>query len=87
MPLTEEQKLSNRAKSKVRARVEHVFGAQAAMGGHLVRTIGLQRAKVKIGLMNLVYNMKRLVQLIQRDTKTAKRDLMTPYREDAPEIA
>jgi IS5 family transposase len=86
-PLTEEQKQANRTKSKVRARVEHVFGAQAAMGGHLVRTIGLQRAKVKIGLMNLVYNMKRLVQLIQRDTKTAKRDLMTPYREDAPEIA
>jgi len=36
-PLTEEQKQSNRTKSKVRARVEHVFGAQAAMGGHLVR--------------------------------------------------
>ncbi|CAA9893022.1 transposase [Candidatus Methylobacter favarea] len=47
-PLTEEQKQSNRTKSKVRARVEHVFGAQA-MGGHLVPTIGLQRAKVKIG--------------------------------------
>ena len=51
-PLTEEQKLSNRTKSKVRARVEHVFGAQAAMGGHLVRTIGLQRAKVKIDDMD-----------------------------------
>ncbi|MDP3331639.1 MAG: IS5 family transposase [Methylococcaceae bacterium] len=47
-PLTEEQKHSNRTKSKVRARVEHVFGAQAAMGGHWVRTIGLERAKVKI---------------------------------------
>jgi len=65
--------------------VEHVFGAQAAMGGHRVRTIGWQRAKVKIGLMNLVYNMKRLVQLIQRDTKTAQRDLTPPYREGAPE--
>lgn len=86
-PLTEEQKQANRTKSKVRARVEHVFGAQAAMGGHLVRTIGLERAKVKIGLMNLVYNMKRLVQLIQRDTKTAKRALTGPYREGAPEMA
>jgi len=28
-----------------------------------VRTIGLERAKVKVGLMNLVYNMRRLVQL------------------------
>lgn len=86
-PLTEEQKQSNRTKSKVRARVEHVFGAQAAMGGHLVRTIGLERAKVKIGLMNLVYNMKRLVQLIQRDEKAAKRDLTNSYREGAPEMA
>jgi IS5 family transposase len=68
-PLTEEQKQSNRTKSKVRARVEHIFGAQAAMGGHFVRTIGLARAKVKIGMMNLVYNMVRLVQLITLDQK------------------
>ena len=53
--LTEEQQTLNQQKSKVRARVEHIFGAQAAMGGHIVRTIGLDRAKVKIGLMNLVY--------------------------------
>lgn len=32
------------------------------MGGKLVRTIGLTRAKAKIGMMNLVYNMNRLVQ-------------------------
>ena len=68
-PLTEEQKQSNRIKSKVRARVEHVFGAQAAMGGHLVRTIGLKRVQVKIGIMNLVYNMTRLVQLLKRDAR------------------
>lgn len=68
-PLTEEQKEANRIKSKVRARVEHVFGAQAQMGGHIVRTIGLARAKVKIGMMNLVYNMKRLGQLLKRDAK------------------
>ena len=54
-----------------RARVEHVFGAQHAMGGHIVRTIGLARAKVKIGMMNLVYNMKRLGQLIKRDVRAA----------------
>ena len=83
-PLTEEQKQSNRTKSKVRARVEHVFGAQAAMGGHVVRTIGLQRANVKIGLMNLVYNMKRLIQLIKRDAKAVKQDLMNHHRKGAP---
>jgi hypothetical protein len=34
-----------------RAVVEHVFGAQANdMGGSLVRTIGLARAKAKIGM-------------------------------------
>jgi IS5 family transposase len=70
-PLTDTQKASNRVKSKTRARVEHVFGAQHAMGGHIVRTIGLARAKVKIGMMNLVYNMKRLVQLIKRDVSAA----------------
>jgi IS5 family transposase len=66
-PLSEAQKLSNKEKSKVRACVEHVFGAQAQMGGHLVRTIGRLRAEVKIGMMNLVYNMVRLGQLLKRD--------------------
>lgn len=68
-PLSEEQKVSNRIKSKTRARVEHVFGAQHLMGGHIVRTIGIARANVKIGLMNLVYNMTRLGQLIKRDAR------------------
>lgn len=72
-PLTQEQKESNRAKSKTRARVEHVFGSQAQMGGHIVRTIGLLRAEVKIGMMNLVYNMRRLGQLIRRDMLAAAR--------------
>jgi IS5 family transposase len=85
-PLTEEQKLSNRMKSKVRARVEHVFGAQAAMGGHAVRTIGLQRAKVKVGLMNLVYNMMRLLQLIKRDANAIQRDLLNQHRKGAPVV-
>lgn len=71
-PLTDEQKAANRVKSKIRVRVEHVFAAQHAMGGHLVRTIGLARAKVKIGMMNLVYNMRRLVQLIRRDLSAAR---------------
>ena len=66
-PLTEEQKKSNNKKSKVRSRVEHVFGAQAQMGGHTVNTIGILRAEVKVGMMNLVYNMVRLGQLLKRD--------------------
>lgn len=63
-PLTEQAKGSNRTKSTVRVRVEHIFGAQANdMGGTLVRTIGMVRAKAKIGMKNLAYNMRRLVQL------------------------
>ena len=69
-PLTEQQKALNKEKSTVRARVEHVFGAQAQMGGHVVRTLGLLlRAKVKIGMMNLVYNRVRLGQLLRRSRK------------------
>jgi len=65
-PLTEAEVAANTAKSKVRARIEHVFGAQEnAPGGRLVRTIGIVRAKIKIGLQNLAYNIRRLVSLEQ----------------------
>ena len=63
-PLTERQQKTNRNKSKTRARVEHVFAAQEmAPGGRQVRTIGIERAATKIGLQNLVYNIRRLVSL------------------------
>ena len=63
-PLSEREQQGNRTRSKVRARVEHVFGAQANdMGGTLIRSIGLVRAKARIGLKNLAYNMRRFVQL------------------------
>jgi IS5 family transposase len=63
-PLSDAQTRANRAKSKIRARVEHVFGAQqSSMGGRIVRTIGIVRARAKIGLQNLAYNMRRLVTL------------------------
>jgi IS5 family transposase len=63
-PLSDAQVEANRKKSKVRARIEHVFGAQEnAPGGRIIRTIGAVRARAKIGLQNLVYNMRRLVIL------------------------
>ena len=63
-PPTEEGKASNRTRSAVRACVEHVCGAQTSdSGGRLVRTIGLIRAKARIGMKNLACNMRRLVQL------------------------
>ena len=64
-PLTDEQKESNRVKSKVRARVEHVFGYIARfMGGIYIRTIGIERAEREICGMNLAYNLKRAAFLI-----------------------
>ena len=63
-PLTPRQEAANKTRSKVRARVEHVFGNQHnSMGGKFVRTIGIVRAAVKIGMQNLAYNMRRLVVL------------------------
>ena len=54
---------ANGRKSVVRAAVEHVFARQKGPMGLYIRTIGLARARTKIGLANLVYNMKRMVWL------------------------
>lgn len=63
-PLTEEQKASNKEKSRIRARVEHIFGfVENSMNGSFIRTIGIARAKAKIGMMNLTYNICRSTQL------------------------
>lgn len=43
--------------------MEHVFARQKGPMGLVVRTIGLARARVKVGLANLVYNMRRMVWL------------------------
>jgi len=66
-PLSEEQKADNKEKSRIRARVEHVFGAmENDMGGIFLRSIGMARAKVGVGLMNLAYNLKRVEVLIRK---------------------
>lgn len=63
-PLTKREIKGNNTRSKVRVRVEHIFGSQSNdMGGTLVRSIGMVRATAHIGLKNLAYNMRRLVQL------------------------
>jgi transposase, IS5 family len=54
---------ANGAKSKIRTAVEHVFARQKGPMGLVVRTIGVARATLKIGLANLVYNMRRAVWL------------------------
>jgi IS5 family transposase len=63
-PLTEEQKKMNKMKSKVRCRVEHVFGAmKSRCRDEVLRTIGCARARCWIGMQNLVYNLSRYVSL------------------------
>lgn len=62
-PMPEAVRRANNMKSKVRSRVEHVFAEQKSRMGLFVRTIGIARATTKIGLVNLVYNMKRLIFL------------------------
>jgi IS5 family transposase len=62
-PMPEAIRRANTAKSKIRSRVEHVFAEQKDRMGLFIRTIGIARAKTKIGLANLVYNIKRLLFL------------------------
>ena len=54
---------ANNAKSKIRSRVEHVFAEQKDRMGLFIRTIGIARATTKIGMANLVYNIKRFIFL------------------------
>ncbi len=63
-PLTIQQKESNRVKSKTRARVEHVFGfMENSMHEMYLQYIGIERITAAVGMMNLVYNVNRKVQL------------------------
>jgi IS5 family transposase len=64
--LTEKEKLDNREHSKTRCRVEHVFGSMYQKAhDRVMRGIGLIRAKAKIGLRNLAYNMTRYGYLVE----------------------
>ncbi len=62
-PMAERTRRANARKSGVRSRIEHVFAEQKHRMGLFVRTVGMARARVKIGLANLAYNMKRLIWL------------------------
>ena len=70
----QKQKASSRQKSESRSGVEHVFGAQAQMGGHVVRTIDIARARVKIAMMNWACNMRRFVLLCRGESRAWRGD-------------
>jgi transposase, IS5 family len=62
-PMPRRAARANPRKSKIRAAVEHVLARQKGPMELFIRTIGLARATTKIGLANLVYNLKRLIRL------------------------
>jgi len=57
--MIEEQQATNKLRSRIRVRCEHVFGRMTRMAMDRLRTIGLPRAGQHNGLCNLVYNMDR----------------------------
>ncbi|MDR2971489.1 MAG: IS5 family transposase [Bacteroidales bacterium] len=63
-PLTEEQIKNNQIKSKLRCRVEHVFAGIVKMfNGTNIRCKSFIRASFNISLLNLLYNMRRILSL------------------------
>lgn len=66
-PLSEKQKESNTQKSKIRARVEHIFGfmTNSMHNGLFMKSIGIERITQNIGFLNLTYNLFRYEQLVR----------------------
>src|ERR1051325_321444 len=69
-PLHRQSAPANARKSAIRSAVEHVFARQKGAMSLFVRTIGIARARTKIGLANPLYNMQRMVWLMQKATAT-----------------
>jgi IS5 family transposase len=63
-PLTEEVKESNKLISKIRCRIEHIFGYMTRFMGNLIaRCHGISRITSHLCNKNLAYNLKRYVYL------------------------
>ena len=58
-PLSDADQKFNKGVSRIRVRVEYVFGRMKQLGMDLVRSIGLKRASQHNSLSNMVYNMDR----------------------------
>ena len=58
----------NASRARVRVAIEHVFAAQKCRLGLVISSVGLARATARLGLANLVTNMRRLVWLATRAT-------------------
>ncbi|WP_212376792.1 IS5 family transposase [Acetobacter persici] len=62
-PMPRHIQRSNAGKSVIRSRVEHFFADQKSQTGLFARTVGIARATMRIGLANIVYNMRRFLLL------------------------
>jgi IS5 family transposase len=58
--LPEQQAKANASRARIRSSIKHVFAAQKHLMALFVRTSGLVRAQVKIGIANLACNITRL---------------------------
>ena len=66
-PLSSWEKQGNRTRARTRSRIEHVFGSMTQRARNLIlRTIGINRAEVKLGLRNIAYNMERFCFLMRQ---------------------
>jgi hypothetical protein len=65
-PSSDEQKESNRQRSKIRAGIEDIFGHMSqSMKGFYLRYIGRRRNVAAVGLTNLVYSLARYEQIVR----------------------
>jgi len=66
-PLSYAQERANSIKSKIRVKVEHVFGqmTNSMHKGLDLKAIGKERIESTIGLLNLTYNLFRYEQLVR----------------------
>ena len=62
-PMPPNIRRGNATRGKVRAAVEHVFACQKQRLRLVVRTVGIARAKTRLGLANLAYNLLRFTWL------------------------
>jgi IS5 family transposase len=66
-PLTNAEHKENYKHSKTRVRVEHIFGTLTSQMNNALNltSVGINRIKSTIGLMNLTYNLVRYEQLVR----------------------
>jgi len=60
-PMPEPKQRANAARSRPRSAIEHIFAEQKHRMGLFIRTIGIARARTKIGMANIAHNLRRYV--------------------------